>query len=210
VKATYPVADIFFSLQGEGHFVGYPMAFVRLAGCSVQACHIRAECDEAPWKMSERLAVDDIVTRVHTMLLGRGIVCITGGEPTDHDLVPLVSALHANGLRVHMETSGVRPVVGYPLEWLTVSPKVRGALKQTTGHALKVVVRHEWGDGDDAWKRVEEYDSGTQFFHRYLQPLTLNDGPVNLPEVTRMLLSERNADGRWALSTQAHRVWKLA
>jgi 7-carboxy-7-deazaguanine synthase len=215
VKATYPVADIFHSLQGEGHFVGYPMTFVRLAGCSVKDCHIRTECDEAPWKMRERLTVEEILGTIETVS-GRidfephGIVCITGGEPTDHDLMPLCTALYTAGKRIHMETSGVRPVVGFPLEWLTVSPKVRGGLVQKTGHALKVVVRHEWGDGEDAWKRVEEYDRGTQFFHRYLQPLTLNDGPVNLPEVTRMLLSGRNADGRWALSTQAHRVWKLA
>jgi organic radical activating enzyme len=190
------------------------MTFIRLAGCSVKDCHIRAECDEAPWKMRERLTVEEIlrtVANVSGLIAGGSvIVCITGGEPTDHDLVPLVSALRDIGLRVHMETSGVRPVVGYPLEWLTVSPKVRGALAQKTGHALKVVVRHEWGDGADAWKRIEEWDNGTQFFHRYLQPLSLNDGPVNLPEVTRMLLSGRNADGRWALSTQAHRVWKLA
>jgi organic radical activating enzyme len=203
---TYPVSEIFYSLQGEGHFVGYPMTFVRLAGCSVQDCHIRAECDEAPWKMRERLSVEEVVSRVSP---GHGIVCLTGGEPTDHDLVPLVSALHSAGLRVHMETSGVRPVVGYPLEWLTVSPKVRGGLKQTTGHALKLVVRPEWGDGDEAWSHVEEYDHGTQFFHRYLQPLTLSNGPANLGAVTRMLLSGRNVGGRWALSTQAHRTWKL-
>lgn len=45
----YPVTSVFRSLQGEGHFVGYPMTFVRLAGCSVQDCMIRAVCDEAPW-----------------------------------------------------------------------------------------------------------------------------------------------------------------
>lgn len=204
----YPVADIFYSIQGEGHFVGYPMTFVRLAGCSVQDCHIRVECDEAPWKMRERLSVEEIVSRVQERVgYEGGIVCLTGGEPTDHDLVPLISALRDAEFRVHLETSGVRPIAGYALEWLTVSPKVRGKLAQKTGHVLKIVVRTEWGE--DAWKRIEEYDEGTQFFHRYLQPITLNGGPANLAEVAKLVMSGRNASGRWALSTQAHRVWDL-
>lgn len=72
----YPITEIFHSFQGEGHFVGGAMAFVRLAGCSVVNCHIRKECDEAPWKMTERLNVKEILSRV------RGLppicaVCIT-------------------------------------------------------------------------------------------------------------------------------------
>jgi organic radical activating enzyme len=205
----YPVSDIFLSLQGEGHFVGYPTAFVRLAGCSVIDCHIRAECDEAPWKMREKLGTVEIVDRVR-QLQKRGIVCITGGEPTDHDLVPLIGSLVDAGMRVHLETSGVRSVAGYPLEWLTVSPKTignaRGRFVQRTGHTLKLVVRPEWAS--DAWSVVHAIDEGTSFFHRYLQPLTVNGRPVNLPQVTEMLLSDSNG-GRWALSTQAHRFWNL-
>src|SRR5208282_1691152 len=105
----YPVTKIFHSLQGEGHFVGYPMVFVRLAGCSVLDCHIRAECDEAPWKATERLEATVIAARAASLSPG-GIACITGGEPTDHDLVPLVASLRDVGMRVHMETSGLRPV----------------------------------------------------------------------------------------------------
>jgi organic radical activating enzyme len=205
---SYPIADIFYSLQGEGHFVGYPMVFVRLAGCSVQKCHIRAECDEAPWKMRERLSTEEIVQRIDYMhRLNGTIVCITGGEPTDHDLVQLVGALHDMGCRIHMETSGVRPVVGYPLEWLTVSPKTMTYV-QRTGHALKIVVRPEWTD-EEAWASVDQLDEDTEFFHRYLQPLTVSGEARNTAQVTRMLLDGRNAGGRWALSTQAHRTWEL-
>src|SRR6266550_3760020 len=32
---TYPIAEIYNSLQGEGTWVGTPMLFVRLAGCPV-------------------------------------------------------------------------------------------------------------------------------------------------------------------------------
>jgi len=200
----YPVTEIFYSLQGEGHFVGYPMAFVRLAGCSVQACHIRRECDEAPWKMREMLTAADVLARVDA-LAGRGIVCITGGEPTDHDLVPLVSTLRDGGQRVHLETSGIRPVTGIPIEWITVSPKTTDHL-QRSGHTLKVVVRPEWSF-DEAWKFAEDCDG--EFFHRYLQPMTSLNGEMNVNRVADMILSGRNVSSRWALSTQAHRSWGL-
>lgn len=208
----YPVSDIFFSLQGEGHFVGYPMVFVRLAGCSVQDCHIRAECDEAPWKMKERLSTEEIVDRV-TSLQPLGIVCITGGEPTDHDILPLISALRDAGQRVHLETSGSRSVCGYPLEWLTVSPKVlgNGGLVQRCGHALKFVIRPEW-TAREAWNIILGTSAMTQFFHYYLQPTTVLGVPVNRDLVISMLLNQDGCGhngGKWALSMQAHRAWGL-
>lgn len=202
----YPISAIFGpTLQGEGHFVGYPMVFVRLAGCSVTGCSIRKECDEAPWKAVETLDPGAVVDRV-AALASAGMVNITGGEPTDHDLIPLVDQLHRRGYRVHMETSGTRPVVGMPIEWLTVSPK-RPDYVHRTGHVLKVVVRPEWG-----WPEVRALDEGTSFFHRYLQPLTnaATGQPVNLEQVKAMLLERTVAEaGRWALSSQAHRYWGI-
>lgn len=204
----YPVSEIFRSIQGEGHFVGYPMTFVRLAGCSVLDCHIRAECDEAPWKATGRMSIVEILLMVRS-LHPNGIVCITGGEPTDHDVLPLVAALRDEGYRVHMETSGARSVMGYPLEWLTVSPKT-GDYVQRVGHTLKIVVRPEWGDAVKAWDYVCSFDANTDFFHRYLQPLTVDGKPINLNTVVEMVSNGyRNSNGRWALSWQAHRAWGL-
>ncbi len=194
----YPVADLFFSLQGEGHFVGYPMTFIRLAGCSVTGCHIRKECDEAPWKARQRMSAATLADWA-SRTGGGGIVCVTGGEPTDHDLVPLVDALHAHGLRVHLETSGIRSIEGAPIDWLTVSPKVAD-YQQRTGHVLKVVVRPEWSLRD-----VLALNEGTTFFHRYLQPMTAPDGSSNLSQVIAMVRALPRA--QWALSTQSHRTW---
>jgi len=196
--SRYPVASIFRSLQGEGHFVGYPMTFVRLAGCSVAGCSIRRECDEAPWKASARFGADELVEQCR-LLAPDGIVCITGGEPTDHDLLPLVSGLRDAGYRIHLETSGVRSLAGMPLDWLTVSPKTADYV-QREGHTLKVVFRPGL-----TWRHVMDLDKGTSFFHRYLQPLTRQDGSTNIEDVISMLM--RFGCGRWALSTQAHKAW---
>jgi 7-carboxy-7-deazaguanine synthase len=196
----YPVSAIFRSLQGEGHFVGHPMTFVRLAGCAVGACHIRQHCDEAPWQTKHKLTAAEIVREVHD-LQKTGVVCITGGEPTDHDLLPLVTQLANNGYRVHIETSGNQLITGYPVEWITVSPKTP-FYKQRIGHTLKVVVLPEW-----SWSEIDTIDSGTNFFHRYLQPLTVNGAPVNLEQVVSMLTSDGNIKDRWSLSMQAHRTW---
>ncbi len=200
---AYPISEIFGpSLQGEGHFVGYPMVFVRFAGCSVRDCHIRRECDEAPWKAKATLSAQDIVAEVRR-LLPAGVVCLTGGEPTDHDIVPLVDLFTAARYRIHVETSGKRPVVGLPIEWLTVSPKT-SSYAQRTGNTLKVVVRPEW-----TWAEVRALDTDTSFFHRYLQPLTdpATGEALNLSQVIAMVLSQENVNGRWALSTQKHRTW---
>jgi organic radical activating enzyme len=117
------------------------------------------------------------------------------------------SALRDADCRVHMETSGVQSVAGWPLEWLTVSPKTPSYV-QRSGHTLKVVVRPEWTD-EEAWREVEKIDKDTEFFHRYLQPLTLLGVPTNTAQVARMLTSASNTGARWALSTQAHRTWGL-
>lgn len=203
----YPVSEIFVSLQGEGHFVGYPMAFVRLAGCSVVSCSIRKDCDEAPWKAKHSLRVRDIVDNIKAQGFHSGIVCISGGEPTDHDLLPLVVMLRNEGYRVHLETSGVRSVEGLPLDWITVSPKTSD-YKQRQGHTLKIVVRPEWGDVARAWEFIAGISDCTNFFHRYLQPLWRDGAAVNLLQVIEMLTSGyRNAGGIWALSTQAHKTW---
>jgi organic radical activating enzyme len=168
------------------------MTFVRLAGCSVRGCLIREECD-TDWRHGRALHIEDIVQRVQAF--GCSTVSLTGGEPTDHNLAPLLAALAGNA--VHLETSGVRaaPCV----QWLTVSPK-RFDYVQRTGDALKVIVRPEW-----SWSEVDQLSAKTSFDHYYLQPLTVAEQPVNLSQVLRMV-QERP---QWMLSTQAHRLWRV-
>lgn len=198
--STLPITSIFRSIQGEGHFVGYRAVFIRFAGCSVLGCSIRSSCDEAPWKATETLTAQQIARRAWELNPG-GICILTGGEPTDHDTLPVVDLLRAYGMRVHLETSGVRSIDGWPLDWVTVSPKTTD-YAQRMGHTLKIVVRPDMTFDD-----VLTIDAGTTFFHRYLQPLTAADGTSNIAQVLAMIDSGSNPGGRWALSTQAHKSW---
>lgn len=202
----YPITEIFHSIQGEGHFVGYPMTFIRFAGCSVLGCSIRRECDEAPWKAKESLTAAEIVARVKSLRSaeGGGIVCLTGGEPTDHGIAPLVAWLRQEEYRVHIETSGARPLDGIPFDWITVSPKTMN-YTQRSGHTLKVVVRPGWTK-EEAREIIEKMDRGTNFFHRYLQPMTMRDGRADVVGVIALLTDPGVRNG-WALSTQAHKTW---
>jgi organic radical activating enzyme len=206
----YPISEIFHSIQGEGHFSGYPMTFIRFSGCGVTSCAIRERCDERPWPVKWRLRACDVVDTAQSKSPSRtaGIVCLTGGEPTDHDLLPIVTQLRDIGYRVHIETSGGRSIEGIPFDWITVSPKTPD-YRQRQGHTLKIVVLPEWGNVVDSWGVVAGLDGDSSFFHRYLQPLSGPDGqPVNLPHVVEMLTGGyRNSGARWALSTQAHKVW---
>lgn len=120
----YPVAEIFSSVQGEGRWTGTPMAFVRLAGCTVGKPYTPAAreqlglqvyqerctdwsgssfpCD-TNYRMSKRMTSDEIARTDEVKNALR--VSITGGEPLMHDLTELVSALAYLGKKIHIETS---------------------------------------------------------------------------------------------------------
>jgi organic radical activating enzyme len=107
---------VFWSLQGEGHLRGQQMAFVRLAGCSV-GC---AACD-TDYSVAERVDLAELVQRVRDVIPDGARdrwIWITGGEPTDHNLRPLIAALRRGvaGCAIAVATSGRRRVVP-PVDW---------------------------------------------------------------------------------------------
>jgi 7-carboxy-7-deazaguanine synthase len=119
MPTEYPLArnPIFWTLQGEGHLRGFQMAFIRLAGCSV-GC---AECD-TDYAVAERVELSEIVRRVLAVTPSETRdrwVWITGGEPTDHDLKPLLKALRGAQYSTALATSGSRRFIP-PVDWLSV------------------------------------------------------------------------------------------
>ena len=136
----YPVVEITPTIQGEGYWTGMPVVLVRLAGCNMkQVCDAEFGCD-TDFSNFTRMDVNEIVDRVREHELKT--VLLTGGEPTIHDLLELVSAFDRARLRVHLETNGTRPLGDAlnHIRWITVSPKQQ-VLEIEVLSELKMLVR---------------------------------------------------------------------
>jgi len=115
------LAEIFYSVQGEGTWTGTPAVFVRLAGCNLN-CRF---CD-TDYSTKDFLSCEDIVARVRELGASCPMVVLTGGEPfAQRESSDLIEALRADGRRVHIESNGTIAVELPGDVWLTVSPKER-------------------------------------------------------------------------------------
>jgi 7-carboxy-7-deazaguanine synthase len=139
------LAEIFYSLQGEGTWTGTPAVFVRLAGCNL-SCSF---CD-TDYALKFFASVDEVVTRVRNEGGDCPMVILTGGEPlAQRESRALIDALRADGRRVHIESNGTLATELPDDIWLTVSPKERlaPAMAQRANEAKLIVdgrVPEEW------------------------------------------------------------------
>jgi len=102
---TYPVAEIFKSINGESLRAGEPAVFVRFRGCNL-ACSFcdtkwanRPDCPVTPMTAEEIAGYADEA--------GITDVTLTGGEPLlQKDITALIARLTETGHRVEIETNG--------------------------------------------------------------------------------------------------------
>lgn len=178
------------------------MLFIRLAGCSV-GC---AGCD-TDYSVSSRMSAKDIAKAANdaTPRAARDRwVWITGGEPTDHDLQPLISALREWRFSIALATSGHKRVIP-PVDWLSISPHDPRKWVQTYGNEVKIVPGLNGHDIQSF--ELFHPDSQTDFMYRYVQPLSING--VEDPASLRTCLSFLKTNPNWSLSRQDHVYWKV-
>ena len=112
------IAEIFFSIQGEGPTAGLPAVFIRLQGCSVGCrwCDTKYSWDPAAGRAVD---LDELMSQARSYPCRR--VVITGGEPLESSLFfPLVSTLKDEQFDIEVETSGtVEPPLrsGREIQW---------------------------------------------------------------------------------------------
>ena len=194
---SYPVMEVFPTLQGEGRFTGSPAYFIRLAGCDV-GC---SWCDvKESWPAGDHphVQVNELV--VGAVKSGLPMVVVTGGEPCMHGLEPLTSALKKAGLQIHLETSGAHPISG-DFDWITLSPKkFKACLPESylKANELKVVVVNKH---DLKWATVQA-ENVTAETLLYLQPEWDRKDKVH-EFLMEYLASE--VGSAWSLSTQTHK-----
>jgi organic radical activating enzyme len=115
------LAEIFYSIQGEGEHTGKPAVFVRLAGCNL-SCDF---CD-TDYSLKFFSTIDEVVAKVRELGKDCPMVVLTGGEPlAQGEALELIEALRRDRRRVHIESNGTIATELPDDVWLTVSPKER-------------------------------------------------------------------------------------
>ena len=98
------VVEIFKSIDGEGIRVGYPVTFIRLAGCNLRCNYCDTKYSYENEKFTE-MTPQEIYIQVYK--LGGKRITLTGGEPLIHkDVKVLVDLLIQKGYEVNIETNG--------------------------------------------------------------------------------------------------------
>jgi organic radical activating enzyme len=188
----YKINEIFYSLQGEGRYTGWPVVFIRFSGCN-RKCTIESsgfDCD-TEYESGEHYSVYDIIDKVKKLTKDCKRVVITGGEALLQLDEEFIDIFHANSLIIHLETNGsILPRFTDKIDWLTVSPKDDQWILKF-GNELKVVYV-----GQDLEKYFE-----SDFEYRYLQPCSMKNVNETIEQVKR--------DPRWNLSYQQQKILNI-
>ncbi len=115
------IAELFYSVQGEGSLVGVPSFFIRTSGCNLRC----SWCDTpyASWNPEGAEMTLDAILAEAARHRGRHAV-VTGGEPM---IAPQIGELTARlrdaGMHITIETAGTvfKPVA---CDLMSISPKL--------------------------------------------------------------------------------------
>lgn len=207
---TYSVKEIFLTLQGEGAQAGRRAVFMRFSGCNLwtgrekdRATAICQFCDTdfvgTDGEGGGKFATAEALAQAVSETWGEGdrrYVVITGGEPMLQLDERLISALHAEGFEIGVESNGTLPAT-LGIDWLCISPKAGSEVVQRSGNELKLV----WPQPGSDWEAMQ----GWSFDHFLIQPMDSMARAENLQAAIDFVMEHP----LWRLSLQTHKALGL-
>ena len=197
---SLPVMEQFVTLQGEGFYTGKPAVFIRLAGCDVGCtwCDVKESWDES---IHPSLEVVEIVNQI--LEYATDFVVITGGEPSLHNLIPLIHELKKNNKYIAIETAGTNSLPE-GIDWVCFSPKkFKKPIDEIYEkvNELKVVINNP---NDFRWAKRHADKISNKSALLYLQP-EWSKSEVLLP----LILAFLQENPEWRLSLQTHKFLNI-
>jgi 7-carboxy-7-deazaguanine synthase len=182
------VSELFYSIQGESTWAGFPCVFIRLNGCNLRCRY----CDASyTWEEpGTEKTISDILEWVRDY--PRVLTEITGGEPLLQDnIYPLTEQLIARGHKVLIETNGTISLEHVPLTAsiiMDIKCPESGMDNKVHEPNIEMLARRKAQHSRDEIKFVL---SSVQDFHwarNYVKKYTLNEiVPVLFSPVTGLL-----------------------
>ena len=205
---TYQVAELFYSLQGEGARKGTANVFVRFAGCNLSCSRDEEgfDCDTdfkatRVFETAEQL-VEGALTLWPRLTTGeQPCVILTGGEPALQVDDELVAEFMIRNCYLAIETNGTRELPG-GIDWISVSPKRGHDMVLKHAHEIRIVVDAQ---GRKPLHHEVPFIPGAVV---YLSPAYGEFGqPCSCALETAIQACLWNPE--WRLSTQDHKYWGI-
>ena len=203
MSKPFHFAEIFYSLQGEGHRSGTPTVFARFAGCNLQCNQLENgfDCDT---DFSRQLSLED-VDLVHRACEKVDVgdsrrVIFTGGEPGLQLTEELVEYLHVKGWHISVETNGMYRLPR-GIDWISCSPKPgipeEKIVVEDVDEVRLVIGRQSL---PSLRTRIPKAD------HLFVSPAFLANGEIDRVALRQCITFVRTRTD-WRLSVQQHKTW---
>jgi 7-carboxy-7-deazaguanine synthase len=213
------VKSIWYTIQGEGPYAGFPAIFVRFSDCNLR-CFF---CD-TDFTGGTKYDLDELVEAINKMMLTNRckLVVLTGGEPMLQDLPGLIKRMTArsdSNPSFQIETAGTCWADG--LEDFTMSGQVKIVCSPKTPTIHAMVANHcsDWKyivrDGETSLldglpNRSTQIEGKEQQLYRaksgviYVQPCDEGDAKKNYENTQLTALTSMTFGYR--LSLQLHKL----
>jgi len=196
---------------------GVVQYFIRLQGCQVGCYFCDTKYTWRPEKDYDKFVrMADIVKRAKKSKASW--VCITGGEPFEQDLRPLIHKLRLEGLSIHIETSG-QYIPNYLLkigsknspdfiDWICLSPKDLFSVKKYKTHQLMLEMADEIKCVVTKKEDIDFYVQNFESFTNNGKPLILQPVDNDKKIATKILESIKGRENIRCM-IQCHKVMDL-
>jgi 7-carboxy-7-deazaguanine synthase len=178
------INEFFYSIQGEGKWLGLPNIFIRTTGCNLRCSF----CDTTyAYESGEEMSIGEIINRIQKYCCK--YVCITGGEPLLHeDIMKLVDILMKKKYEICLETNGsidIEKLVGKSSLFISLDIKCpssnmhekmnfNNVFLLTSDDQLKFIIQNK-DDYEYAKKIIKKYKPQSAIFFQPVWGFDLKD-----------------------------------